>query len=269
MTLTDPGTLQKLLKMHGIEANKGLGQHFLISSKVVSSITSRLSGITSVLEIGPGPGCLTAPISELVEHLTALELDQRMISVLSESAPTAKVLQIDALKVDIGIVLQELPKDRAVVSNLPYYITGPLLDQIAGAKAHWTKAILMMQAEVATKILAKPGDSDRGALSVSFQAQFDIEQVCHVPPGAFLPPPKVESKVLEFRSKESDVSPEFVKFVRVGFTQPRKTLSNNLRSNGYDSSTVEHAGLSPSVRPHQLTESEWSRLFSMIGSPII
>src|SRR5207248_1411679 len=117
--LTDPQTLRALLARHGINARKGLGQHFLCSSSALGAILERLEGIQGVLEIGPGPGVLTAPISAQVSRVIALEIDAAMIEALRESAPKAEVRKQDALQVDLSAVLDELPVPRAVVSNLP------------------------------------------------------------------------------------------------------------------------------------------------------
>src|SRR5579871_5760124 len=194
MDLADPKTLTAFLAAHGIRASKGLGQHFLCSRPAVDAIVDRVRSVKGVLEIGPGPGVLTGPMSEIAE-VTALEIDPRMIELLKDSAPKAQVLQIDALKGDLSEVLAGLPTPRAVVSNLPYYITGPLLTKISEARGRFQVAVLMMQREVADRVVAEAGNSNRGSLSVYLQSQFNIELVKRVPAGAFLPPPKVDSTV--------------------------------------------------------------------------
>lgn len=251
------------LKRHGISASKGLGQHFLCSSKVVNQIFSRFDGYQGVLEIGPGPGVLTSGLSDRVSQLIALEIDERMISVLKESAPHADVRQVDALQSDLAVVLQELPEPRGVVSNLPYYITGPLVSHIAEARAHWSKAVLMMQKEVAVRIMAPAGSSDRGSLSVYLQALFAITRVIEAPAGAFVPPPKVASTVLQFVPNGAEYPEDFFKFVRAGFKQPRKTLANNLLAIGLTRELVEASGLDERIRPQALTQDEWLNLFNL------
>lgn len=264
MNLSDPTELRAFLARHGIKATKGLGQHFLCSGKVVEAIRLRFEGFHGLLEIGPGPGVLTSELSESVERFIALEVDRRMVAALAESAPKAEVRLADALRSDLASILAELPQPRGIVSNLPYYITGPLVTVIAEASPFWGKAVLMMQREVAARILAPPGDSDRGSLSVYLQAQFAIEKVIDVPPGAFVPPPKVSSTVLEMRPLGNVYDPEFFRFVRAGFKQPRKTLSNNLQAFGLDreevGSRIEAAGLDERIRPHALTLDEWRKV---------
>lgn len=265
LDLTDPGTLKAFLSRHGISADKRLGQHFLCSSRVVDAIEKRLSSFKGILEIGPGPGVITSRISEFAEKAIAIELDDRMIESLRESAPRVDVRQEDALKVDLSTILLELPEPRGLVSNLPYYITGPLLTRIAEAKAHYSVAVLMMQKEVANRVLAGPKTSARGSLSVYLQSQFSIDKVVSAPAGAFLPPPKVDSTVLEFRPNETVFPDSYFKLIRFGFTQPRKTLINNLMA-GYSLSREEAqnwvlaAGLGELARPQELTLDEWKRL---------
>lgn len=265
LDLTDPGTLKAFLSRHGISADKRLGQHFLCSSRVVDAIEKRLSHCKGVLEIGPGPGVITSRVSEFAEKAIAIELDERMIESLKESAPRVDVRQEDALKVDLASMLQELPEPRGLVSNLPYYITGPLLTCIAEARDHYSSAVLMMQKEVADRVLAGPRTSARGSLSVYLQSQFVIEKVVSAPAGAFLPPPKVDSTVLEFRPTQATFPTGYFKLVRFGFTQPRKTLINNLMA-GYSlpreraQEWVLSSGLQELARPQELTLEEWASL---------
>jgi 16S rRNA (adenine1518-N6/adenine1519-N6)-dimethyltransferase len=253
--------LRAFLARYGISASKGLGQHFLCSGNVVEAISLRLAECKGLLEIGPGPGVLTAALSEQCEKMIALEVDPKMGRALAESAPRADVRLADALKTDLFKTLSELPMPRGVVSNLPYYITGPLVARIAEASTDWDIAVLMMQREVAARIVAPAGDADRGSLSVFLQSQFRIEKVADVPPSAFLPPPKVDSTVLEFRPLGVTMDDAFYAFVRAGFKQPRKTLANNLLAVGLARDEIESrlkaAGLEARVRPHALTLEQW------------
>jgi 16S rRNA (adenine1518-N6/adenine1519-N6)-dimethyltransferase len=265
LDLTDPGSLKAFLGRHGLSADKRLGQHFLCSSRVVGAIAERLSHCKGIFEIGPGPGVLTAALSATSERMVAIELDERMIGALAESAPAVDVRKEDALKANYEAILHELPAPRALVSNLPYYITGPLLTRIAEARAHYDVAILMMQKEVAERVLAGPKTSERGSLSVYLQSQFEIQKVAAAPAGAFLPPPKVDSTVLQFKPTTGTPSLEFFKLVRLGFAQPRKTLANNLVSGfhiGRDQALrwILDSGLGELARPQELSLSEWFAL---------
>jgi 16S rRNA (adenine1518-N6/adenine1519-N6)-dimethyltransferase len=267
LNLTDPKTLSDFLSHHGVAARKGLGQHFLCSPSAVSAVVGRLDGIEGVLEIGPGPGVLTGALCDAGKKVIALEIDAEMAALLPESAPCASVLRIDALKADLAEILQRLPQPCAVVSNLPYYITAPLVSAIANARQHYAKSVLMMQKEVGERYLARPGERERGSISVYLQALFGIKKVANVPKGAFLPPPKVDSLILEFKPlPEANYEEPFFRFVREGFTQPRKTLVNNLSA--HNRLRVEEAltelGLSSTIRPHELTLPSWTKLFEAI-----
>jgi len=264
--LSDPKTLRAFLAEHGISARKGLGQHFLCSPPAVAAVLSRLDGINGVLEIGPGPGVLTAPIASRVQHVIALEIDPLMIDALRLSAPRAEVIREDALKADLASILKTLPQPRAAVSNLPYYITAPLVTKIAEARELYQKAVLMMQKEVASRFLAKAGDRERGSISVYLQALFTISKVQDVPAAAFIPPPKVDSTILELAPNDTLLEPGLFEMVRKGFDQPRKTLANNLA--GFHDlgrqqvqERLQKIGLPLTVRPHQLELEKWSELY--------
>ncbi len=271
MVLHDPGTLTAFLKRHGLRADKGLGQHFLVSERAVRAIVDALDGCQGVLEIGPGPGVLTRPLSERVLRITALELDPRFVRILSESSPRAQVVQADALKADWSAHLEALPTSRAIVSNLPYYITAPLLQRVADVRHLIDVAVLMMQREVAERITAPPGDGDRGSISVYLQANFEIRRVAQVPAEAFLPPPQVDSMVLSFRPRDEAVPESVFRFVRLGFTQPRKTLANNLvaglrlnRDEVID--RLEAQGHREKVRAQDLDLPQWRALADAFGA---
>ncbi|MBS1724238.1 MAG: ribosomal RNA small subunit methyltransferase A [Armatimonadetes bacterium] len=251
-----------MLARHGVRPDKRLGQHFLVSGGVISQIVARVGHCRGVLEIGPGPGVLTAPLSDTAETI-AVELDQSILPVLREVAPRAEIIEGDALEVDLAQLLEKLPSPRALVSNMPYNITGPLLDAFSRVKGHYSLAVLMMQREVAEKILAVAGDRRRGALSVVMQANFEVTKVCNAPAGAFLPPPKVDSTVLQFVPKSLQNHEEAaLDLARAAFAHPRKTLANNLKGTRFEQRTndLERMGLSRTVRPHELTWEQWLAL---------
>lgn len=259
MKLTDPGELRALLERHGFRPRKAWGQHFLISDRVVDAVLLRLDGVAGILEVGPGPGVLTSPMSERAQVL-AVEVDPIAVSALAESAPRAEVVAGDALKVDLAGLLDRLPEPRALVSNMPYNITGPLLTRFAELRRGFAKAVLMMQREVGKRLTAEAGSSEFGSLSVFIQSQFEVRRVCDAPPGAFYPPPKVSSVVLELVPNAAVPSPWFFELVRLGFAQPRKTLANNFSAAGLSRDAIEALGLDASVRPHQVPVATWHHL---------
>ncbi|MFM9873746.1 MAG: 16S rRNA (adenine(1518)-N(6)/adenine(1519)-N(6))-dimethyltransferase RsmA [Fimbriimonadaceae bacterium] len=250
----------------GLKPDKRLGQHWLKSEKVIRQIIQRADGLSGVLEIGPGPGVLTQGLAE-GRSVVALDLDERMVEAASAWAVGADVRLADALSADWKAILGALPGPVGIVSNMPYNITGPLLEKVANVQPIINRAVLMMQREVGEKLIAQSGDRNRGAVSVVFQRLFTISKVCLVAPGCFLPPPKVDSIVLEFRPRLAGDDQVF-KFVRGGFSQPRKTLTNNL-SGLADKERVGEIlvalGLSTSIRPHEMSEENWFDLVARIA----
>jgi 16S rRNA (adenine1518-N6/adenine1519-N6)-dimethyltransferase len=259
-------SLSEHFRQFGLKPDKKLGQHWLISEKVIRQIMERASGLSGVLEIGPGPGVLTRGLAE-ERSVVALDLDERMVEAASAWAVGADVRLEDALSADWEAILRALPGPVGIVSNMPYNITGPLLEKVAGVQPMIDRAVLMMQREVGEKLIALAGDRKRGAISVVFQRLFAIAKVCSVAPGCFMPPPKVDSIVLELRPRLAGDDQVF-KFVRQGFSQPRKTLTNNL-SGLADKERVSEIlaalGMSASIRPHEMSEENWFDLVARIA----
>ncbi|QYK53180.1 MAG: ribosomal RNA small subunit methyltransferase A [Fimbriimonadaceae bacterium] len=254
-------SLSDHLRAFGLKADKKFGQHWLTSSKVIVAILAKADGLAGVLEIGPGPGILTQGLAKQ-SKLVAIEHDERMIPAAQAYAQSAEIIFGDALLVDWSQILERLPKPVGIVSNMPYNITGPLLERVCQQANLIDRAVLMMQREVGDKILAKPGDRNRGALSVVMQATFDISIVSKVPPGCFSPPPKVDSIVLDFRPRSAP-NQAALKLARQGFSQPRKTLLNNLSgvlAKEELTSRLADIGLHASIRPHELTYEHWVSL---------
>lgn len=259
------------LKRHQLKADKSFGQHFLVSAAAVSEILDACAGAGSILEIGPGPGILTRPLFDSFEHVHAVELDERMAKPLAACAPGVAVTWGDALKLNLPELVSGLPKPLVIVSNMPYYITGPLLGRVEELAGVLDRAVLMMQREVGERILSPAGGSERGGLSVAMQCGFDISRVADVPPDAFFPPPKVDSVVLLFQPKPVSQSDRKAlgKALNIGFAQRRKTLENNL-STGLRKSKAEIAEwlvqleISQRARPQELTNEEWWRLLKLI-----
>ena len=245
-----------------VAPKKSLGQHWLVSEAHVRKIVDAVGDVACVLEIGSGKGILTGPLSGRA-RVVAIEIDPRMVEATRRAAPNVDILQEDILQADLRATLAGLERPAAVVSNLPYYITAAVVSALCEVSDAFDVAVLMMQEEVAQKLMAPAGDARRGSLSVAVQRHFDIESVTDVPPEAFKPPPKVQSRVLRLGSKGLSQDRSLEKFVRRGFQHPRKTLANNLGDRGL----VERAGLSPSIRPHQVREEEWVLLSELARSP--
>ena len=271
--LTDLVTLKSFLQRHRLLPTKDFGQHFLIDANAVDAILGAAGEAASYLEIGPGPGVLTGTLSERA-RTTAIDIDQRAVTALAESAPKAHALCVDVLSMDLNDLISSFPKPLVVVSNMPYNITGPLLGRFADISPHFERAVLMMQREVGDRLIAQPGMSDFGAMSIFIQSQFRIRKVIVVPPDGFFPPPKVHSVVLELTPDRSPLegldAAKFFKFTRQGFKQPRKTLSNNLAEivqldgKSGAANAISSLSLPVNIRPHQVTFDDWKRLYELV-----
>lgn len=212
---------------------KSLGQHFLKDVNMIHKIVNQLPAAPSdrVVEIGPGDGALTGHLIEKYEDLIAVEIDNRMVEYLSETYPELKVLQKDILKCD-WLEFVDVDKPVHVIGNLPYYITSQILFAIFDVRSHLDSAILMMQKEVAERIVAKPRNKEYGILSVQSQLMSTPEILFNVPPQVFSPPPGVDSSVIKFtfNRPELNCSDAHLKtVVRMAFNQRRKKLSNALK----------------------------------------
>ena len=270
MDLCDISTIKALLARHGFHFSKSMGQNFLIQDWVPRQI-AQASGAgpdTAVLEIGPGIGPLTEQLCRRAGKVVAVELDQALLPVLSETMAEFSNFTLvsgDVLKLDIPALVEgQMAGYRPLVcANLPYNITTPILTALVEAKCFDTITV-MIQKEVAQRLAGGPG-SDYGAFSVFMQYHTEPEVLFDVPPECFLPAPKVTSAVLRCRvRREPPVDlqcpePFFFRTVRAAFALRRKTLVNSLQSafGGQFSkeqlaAAVEACGLPPAVRGERL-----------------
>ena len=225
------------------------------------------------IEIGPGRGALTAPLAEHAGKVIAVELDRDLAATLAPRVPpNVRLVQANFLDVNLAQLLQGEYTPVRVVGNLPYNVASPILFRLldtADEGRLLRDATLMVQREVADRIVAAPGGGDYGALSIQVQLVADVERVLSLPPGAFRPPPKVHSAVvqLRFRPPRVDVGSRdvFERVVRGLFLQRRKTLANALKpvaaSFGHSSLDVlRKAGLDGGRRPETLSLEDIARL---------
>lgn len=266
------GDLRRLIEQSGFPPPQtALDQHFLVSERVHAAILSACKGIAGFIEVGPGPGVLTKFLCEMGE-VVAVDVDEGSREALQRVAPSARFVLGDAARLDLCALVQDLPEPRALVANLPYSISGAMLEAAVLLAPMLQRAVLMMQREVAERVAAPPGDRRRGAISVLCSYAFLITRVADAPPSAFLPPPAVSSRVLRFDSRDQTPSEAFWRLVRAAFRHPRKTLANNLREAGVPIGLVEAAlarlGVAPAVRPHQVEESGWLVLSDALGASL-
>lgn len=212
---------------------KSLGQHFLTDRMVLFQIMDAVKAKENdrVIEIGPGTGALTKYLAEKFSDVHAIELDQRAVQVLEKEIENITIHQQDVLKVNWEEMVDP-QKNNIVVGNLPYYITSPILFDLLEHRELFSEAILMMQKEVAERLVAEPSSKQYGILSVQTQLFCTPEILFDVAPHSFSPPPKVDSAVIKLRfdKSTSGFSDKTLKsVVRTAFNQRRKKLSNSLK----------------------------------------
>jgi 16S rRNA (adenine1518-N6/adenine1519-N6)-dimethyltransferase len=243
-----------------------LGQNFLRDQNAIQRIAAVIGDLAgqTVVEIGPGQGAITRSLAERAGHVIAIELDRELAPRLREQFPAERVTVVeqDVLQFDFASASATAGHPLAVVGNLPYYITSPILLKLAASHAALDRAVLMVQREVADRVVAAPGSRDYGLLSVTVQMFGPAAALFTLPPGAFSPPPDVHSTVFRWRfaPRFAELGVEesaFLRFARQAFAQKRKTLANNLRAAGYDP-TAAHAAfaaaaISPQARAEELT----------------
>jgi 16S rRNA (adenine1518-N6/adenine1519-N6)-dimethyltransferase len=250
--------------------NKRLGQNFLIDPNIVRKIVAlaELRSGDHVLEIGPGRGILTEALCLAAGHVTAIEVDPRLHAYLETrqvELPNVELVCEDALAYPV----ETLPMGTVVVANLPYYISTPLLFRFLDQRGRFPRMVLMLQDEVADRLVAQPGESDYGILSVMAQYAADIKKAFRVSAQCFRPRPEVASAVVLLRAKErtrlslqEEVS--FRALVKAAFAHRRKTLVNSLRDEGYELFSVteglKRLAIAPTRRAETLSVEDFLRL---------
>ena len=265
---------KQIFSRYGLKAKKSLGQNFLHDDNILSTIVA-IAGVESgdqVLEIGPGLGALTHHLSQLAAHIVAVELDQRLLPILEAELgdrPNVDLVHGDILELDPQTWFGEMP--YKVVANVPYYITGAILQHLLSGQGKPQLMVLTVQKEVAERITAGPGDMT--LLAVSVQLYGEAQIAGEIRAGAFWPRPDVDSAILRIDlSAQAPLSPteekEFFRLVRTGFSQKRKQLQKNLRALGFERKEILnllHAtGIAPQRRAETLSVAEWLRLYKVV-----
>jgi 16S rRNA (adenine1518-N6/adenine1519-N6)-dimethyltransferase len=284
MDLTNYKEVTALLERHGFRFSKSLGQNFLTAAWVPRRIAEEalIAPGDGVLEVGPGVGCLTVELAEKAERVLALELDERLRGVLSETLserPNVSVVFADAVKADLRSLCGEYFGGRPVrvCANLPYNVTSPLLTAFLKAGC-FESVTVMVQKEVAARLCARPGTAEYGAFTLLVQWYAEAEKLFDVPPDCFMPRPKVTSTVIRLCRRPSPpvrVRDEefFFAVVRAAFNQRRKTLVNAVSAGmrNVERADVEKAltemGLSPTVRGEALSAEQFAVLSDTLYTP--
>lgn len=251
-------------------AKKHLGQHFLVDQHYIARIVAaiRPEPDDRMVEIGPGPGALTRPLVDTLKHLHVVEFDRDMVSRLQAELPAERlsIHQADALNFDFGA----LGTDLRVVGNLPYNISSPLLFHLAEFASGIRDMTFMLQKEVVDRMAAAPDTPDYGRLSVMLQARFAVTRLFIVPPGAFQPPPKVDSAIVRLVPLSVDAVPYishkvFADVVARAFGQRRKTLRNTLKGVA-DDAAFAAVNIDPVRRGETLSVAEFATLANHLAN---
>ncbi|HEU5234207.1 MAG TPA: 16S rRNA (adenine(1518)-N(6)/adenine(1519)-N(6))-dimethyltransferase RsmA [Terriglobales bacterium] len=247
-----------------------LGQNFLVDGGAALRIVHALGDISNsvVIEIGPGRGALTKLLAQRAGHLIAIELDRDLANALEHEfrdLPNITIVGGDFLGASIPGLLGSISAPGSdpvkVVGNIPYYITSDILLRVFEQHEHIETVVLMVQKEVADRLVAEPESRDYGLLTVTARLFTDVERLFTLPPGAFSPPPQVHSSVLRLgvapKAEQLGIdSREFLNFSKLAFAQKRKTLFNNLRGM-YDEASIktalQHVGVHASARAEELS----------------
>jgi 16S rRNA (adenine1518-N6/adenine1519-N6)-dimethyltransferase len=255
-------SIRHLLDQHGLSATKDLGQHFLLDHHITDKIAK--IGVEDwphhILEIGPGPGGLTRSLCGLsAQSITVIERDKRFVPLLEPLG--VNLMMQDALKVHLPDLL---PSPRRLVANLPYNISTPLLVAFCRHMDAWDKITILLQLEVADRLAAVPNSKEYGRLSVIVQAVARVTTHFKIHPSAFVPPPKVWSRVISLEPRtDMDLSllPFLEQVTQAAFSMRRKMLKSGLKSIFSDAvSVIQSLDMDPNTRPENVPVHQWLAL---------
>jgi 16S rRNA (adenine1518-N6/adenine1519-N6)-dimethyltransferase len=265
--------LAETIRRHGLGARHALGQHFLLDPAITARIAAAAGDLSAgtTIEIGPGPGGLTRALVEAgARHVFAVEIDERCLNALDEIAAAAPgrltLVQADALAFDAALECgrRGLPGPYRVVANLPYNVATPLLVGWLDGIARYAGFVLMLQKEVADRLAAPPGGKTYGRLSVMAQWRARVERLFVLPPGAFVPRPKVHSAVVRLTPRAApqgaaDVA-AMARVVAAAFGQRRKMLRRSLAALGDAEALLAAAGIAGTKRAEELAVEDFAAL---------
>lgn len=270
-----------IMDKYHISANKNLGQNFLIDDETVLGIVNvaNISKDDLVIEIGPGLGTLTKELLERAGQVTCIELDKRMIEILQDRFSmynNFELINNDVLKVDLKEIIKKSNlANTKIVANLPYYITTPIIMKLLEERLEIQTITVMIQKEVADRLITKPGTGDTGAITYAINYYSEPKRVLEVPNTAFIPEPKVNSSVIQLQIlKEPKVKVEdeakLFDLIKTAFMQKRKTLVNGLaNSNKYGTKekieqVLNNLNIDLKIRPEKLTLEQFASLVKIL-----
>jgi len=270
MDLTNLNDLRLAMQLAGLKASKGLGQHFLVDRSSLGTVMAagELTPDDTVLEVGPGLGTMTMPLTQAVGQVVAVEQDPALAQLLERDRPAnLQVVAGDIMQFDLGT----LPRGYKVVANIPYYLTSALLRRLLEAENQPQLLALLIQKEVAQRVAAKPGKMSILAVSVQYYGQPKVVHM--VPRQLFWPPPNVDSAILQIHVGDQPAfaadRDKLFRLVKAGFGERRKMLKNSL-AGGLNMSMelaaelLDAAGLEPTARAQELSLPEWKQLYRTV-----
>lgn len=266
--------VSNVLKETGFTFKKQFGQNFITDKNLLSDIVNRaeVDKTTTVVEVGCGAGTLTAAIAEKAKRVIAFEIDTKLQPVLERTLAGVENVEVvfkDFLKVDMQIFEEQLNEDYAVVANLPYYITTPLIMQFVERSARCKSLTVMVQEEVAKRLCAEANTPDYGAITAIIALKGRGKIIKNVPRKMFYPIPNVDSAVVKINLTQGGVETEdaefYKKVVHAAFSSRRKTLENNLVNSfkltrGQAKSVIEESGIIGNARGETLSPAEFAVL---------
>ena len=275
--LSDISVVKRVLSKHGFNFSKALGQNFLINPSVCPRMAENCGADenTGVIEIGAGIGVLTAELAKRAKKVVSIELDTRLLPVLSETLSefdNVEIVNADVMKTDLHALIKEKFQgmDVVVCANLPYYITSPIITMLLEEKLPIKAITVMIQKEAGDRLSTPVGSRDSGAITVCTNYYAEVKHLFNVSRGSFMPPPNVDSTVIKLRIRPEPavkVSDEkkFFRMVKAAFAQRRKTAVNSIASGmGLSKNQVAEAlqksGLDVNVRAEKLTMEELAAL---------
>ncbi len=274
-----------IMKKYNIKANKNLGQNFLINEEVVKNIVgcSNIDKEDLVIEIGPGLGTLTKYLLEKAGKVICIELDTKMLQILEDRFSlynNFELINNDVLKVDLKNIIEKEKttgkiKNTKIVANLPYYITTPIIMKLLEEELELESITVMIQKEVADRLIAIPGEKNTGAITYSVYYYASSEDIMEVPNSSFIPEPEVTSKVIKLNiRKKPIVTPKnkekMLKIIKYAFMQKRKTLLNSLTNSKVFEN--KHQGveilnsleIKENARPEELTLEQFKTISDLL-----